>query len=58
MIEEYVPPLTPNIFWVFKQSSQPYDPPLSPEIIFTFGADDDTGGLDRRKSSFMILLTQ
>lgn len=58
MAEEYSPPLSPNIQWVFKKPNEPYSPPLSPNIIWTFGANDDEGGEDRKKSSFMIILTQ
>ena len=41
MADEYSPPLSPNIVWVFKKPDVPYNPPLSPDIIFTFGADDE-----------------
>lgn len=57
MADEYSPPLSPNIVWVFKKPDVPYNPPLSPDIIFTFGADDDDDGDGYRKSSYMILLT-
>ncbi|QZI85682.1 hypothetical protein CPT_Summit_026 [Stenotrophomonas phage Summit] len=50
--------MSPNIQWVFKKPNEPYSPPLSPNIIWTFGANDDEGGEDRKKSSFMIILTQ
>ena len=60
MADEYNPPLSPDIVWVFKRPDLPYNPPLSPDIVFIFGADDDDDGDDGdgyRKSSYMILLT-
>ena len=55
MADEYTPPLSPNIFWVFKGNE--YTPPLTPNVVWIFGADDDEGGNELRKSSYMLLLT-
>lgn len=55
MADEYTPPLSPNILWVFKGNE--YTPPLSPNIEFIFGADDEGDDNERRKSSYMLLLT-
>lgn len=55
---DYSPPLSPDIFWIFKRPDLSYSPPLSPNIIFTFGVDnvdpEESGYL---KSNYMILLT-
>lgn len=54
-MDEYEPPLSPNINFVFKGT---YTPPLSPNIEFVFGLDEDDGltaGLLR--ANYMILLT-
>lgn len=55
MAEEYTPPLSPSITWTF--SGTEYAPPLSPSITFTLGADEDGEGSEKRKSSYMLLLT-
>lgn len=57
MADDYNPPLSPDIVWVFKHPDDPYNPPLSPSIVWTFGADDDDGRDGYRKSSYMLLLT-
>ncbi len=53
-MDDYVPPLSPNIEWVFKGE---YVPPLSPNIEWIFGADEDDGREGLRKSSYMLILT-
>lgn len=55
MAEEYTPPLSPSITWTFKGTD--YVPPLSPNIVFTLGAEEDDTENERRKSSYMLLLT-
>lgn len=55
MADDYTPPLSPNIVWVFKPND--YTPPLSPNIEWIFGADDDTDGNQFRKSTYMLILT-
>ncbi len=55
MADDYIPPLTPNIVWVFKDNG--YVPPLTPNIVWTFGADDDDDDDGYLQSNYMILLT-
>ena len=55
MADEYIPPLTPDIVWVFKGNE--YTPPLTPNIVWVFGADDSGGDSGVLQSNYMILLT-
>lgn len=56
MADEYVPPLSPNVQFVFKADPE-YTPPLSPNIIWNFGKDDSGETEGYLKTNYMILLT-
>ena len=55
MADDYIPPLSPNIVWVFKGND--YTPSLTLNIEWIFGADDEGGGNELRKSTYMLILT-
>ena len=55
MAEDYIPPLSPDINWVF--TGIEYVPPLSPNVVWTFGATEAGGDSGVLQSNYMILLT-
>lgn len=52
---EYVPPVSPDVDFVFKGTT--YVPPASPNVDFVLGADDSGGGESALlRTNYMMIL--